>query len=331
MRQINNILILIIFGMFAAESFGQVTAEATLDTSSIPIGGQTHLNLIVSYQADYTLKWPILEDTITGDIEILRKTRMDSVVSENKESITKKLSLTITCFDSGYYAIPPFKFRYTKPGDTTAYTSETRALLLGVTGVEIDPSADIRDIREPQPAPFTFREALPWIIIILVLSGLIYFILFYLKKRKKAEPIFRPSFKPGIPPYQLALDTLDTLKRKKLWQNGHLKEYYTELTDIVRTYIEGQFHIQALESTTEEILENILPVVRNDQARQKLQESLLLADLVKFAKEKPQPLENDVCFNYINDFIRESYLAGKSEDETDPAQVTSDERIAMKK
>jgi len=202
--------------------------------------------------------------------------------------------------------------------------------LLGVAGVEIDSSADIRDIREPRHAPFTFREALPWIIITLVITGLVYFVLYYLKKRKKAEPIFRPSPKPNIPPYQLALDTLDTLKRKKLWQNGHLKEYYTELTDIVRTYIEGQFHIQALESTTDEILEDIIPVVRNDQARQKLQESLLLADLVKFAKEKPQPLENDVCFNHVTDFIRESYLAGKSEGGPDSSEVTTDVQVARK-
>jgi len=95
---------------------------------------------------------------------------------------------------------------------------------------------------------------------------------------------------------------------KKLWQAGKVKEYYPELTDIVRVYIEDRFAVMAIEMTTHEILDGLKKHLINDEAMQKLRGSLELADLVKFAKANPTPLENDTCLNHGIDFVNETKL-----------------------
>ncbi|MBN1338296.1 MAG: hypothetical protein JXA03_03170 [Bacteroidales bacterium] len=285
----------------------QVAVEARLDTNAILVGDQVDLYLTITYPQNVNVGWPSIKDTITGDIEILRTFRPDSVLDDQRSSITHSRVFTVTAFDSGFYAIPPFVFRYRYPEDTGFSTMETRPLLLEVYTLPVDLSAEIKDIREPLRAPFTFREALPWIITFILIAGAGYFIYVYSRKRKKEEPLFRPPLKISKPPFELAMDALENLKYKKLWQSGQVKEYYTELTEIVRSYLEGQFSIHALEYTTSEIMDGIQRTSVNQQARNKLSGVLTLADLVKFAKGNPTPLENDLSLNHIFDFVRESY------------------------
>ena len=102
------------------------------------------------------------------------------------------------------------------------------------------------------------------------------------------------------------MNGLESLKVKKLWQAGKVKDYYTELTDIVRIYIEERFSVQAVEMTTEEILEGLKDSYIDQESINKLARTLVLADLVKFAKEKPLPLENDTSMNNTIDFVKET-------------------------
>ncbi|MBE9481570.1 MAG: hypothetical protein IMY69_07740, partial [Bacteroidetes bacterium] len=114
--------------------------------------------------------------------------------------------------------------------------------------------------------------------------------------------------KPKIPPHVIALDALEKLRINKLWQSGKIKEYHTEITDIIRVYIHERFGIDAMEMTTDEILASFNK--KNDEVddglKNKLKQTLMLADLVKFAKEKPLPLENDKSLNNSIDFVKET-------------------------
>jgi bifunctional N-acetylglucosamine-1-phosphate-uridyltransferase/glucosamine-1-phosphate-acetyltransferase GlmU-like protein len=112
--------------------------------------------------------------------------------------------------------------------------------------------------------------------------------------------------KPKIPPYVTALEALETLRLKKLWQADKVKEYYSELTDIVRQYIEAQFGVQAVEMTTDDILYGLKNIGINAQAMGKLTNTLQTADLVKFAKATPHALENDTALSYSVDFVSET-------------------------
>jgi hypothetical protein len=119
--------------------------------------------------------------------------------------------------------------------------------------------------------------------------------LFYLKKRKKAEPVFQIRSKIQLLPHELALSEIEKLRLKKLWQAGRTKEYHSELTDILRKYLESGFNIMAIEMTSQEIIDSLRTQnnMHNDSIR-KINHILAMADLVKFAKMQPLPVENDM-------------------------------------
>jgi hypothetical protein len=82
-----------------------------------------------------------------------------------------------------------------------------------------------------------------------------------------------------------------------LWQKGEVKSYYSELTDIARTYIEEEINIPAMESTTSELIVNLRNTAKQKKLKlsqetlQNLEKVLKQADLVKFAKVKPLDYE----------------------------------------
>ena len=108
---------------------------------------------------------------------------------------------------------------------------------------------------------------------------------------------------PKIPAHVIAFGKLEVLKNEKLWQEGKLKQYHSSVTDIIREYIENRYKIQALEQTTEEILWSFRNVAIDEESKTKLKRTLVLADLVKFAKEIPLPNENEMSLTNSYDFI----------------------------
>jgi hypothetical protein len=133
---------------------------------------------------------------------------------------------------------------------------------------------------------------------VLAIVGLIY----YLKKRPKQQPV-APPVKPSLPGYIIALNKLTELSGKKLWQQGEVKQYYSELSDIIRDYLENRYRVKTQESTTDEIfaaLKHKRIVSRN---RELLRQILQLADLVKFAKENPLPADNEQSMDNAVDFV----------------------------
>ncbi|MCD4746280.1 MAG: hypothetical protein K8R58_08270 [Bacteroidales bacterium] len=310
MKNIKNILLIIFLLFFCKQFFAQNTeAIATIDTNTILIGDQIDLNLKFTYPSSYLITWPLFNDTIIKEIEIIKKAKIDTIYSENNELTTLSQKLTITSFDSGYYAIPPIRFLYKEHGDTNIYTEETQALLLEVITIPVDTTQAFKDIKVPIKAPYTFREAMPWILIGIAAILITLLVIYYIRKHKKAEPIFRKRIKPKLPPHQVALDALEKLKLSKLWQTGKIKEYHTELTDIIRTYIHDRFGIHAIEMTSDEISDAIIRTVTNEELQKKLKQTLILADLVKFAKEQPLPLEHDSSLNNSIAFVKGTILA----------------------
>ena len=110
-----------------------------------------------------------------------------------------------------------------------------------------------------------------------------------------------------IPAIITAREKLAILKDANLWQSGKYKDYYTDLTDIAREYLEGQFDIDAIEMTSDEILEEVRKIQLDNVIFNKLQNTLTTADLVKFAKATPSPTENENAFKDINSFIEDSF------------------------
>ena len=289
-----------------------VKAVAKLDTNAMLIGDQVNLNITCSFPLKTMVKWPTIGDTILQKIQVIKRSKIDSSFSADKKTVTLHQNFLLTSFDSGFYTIPPIRFFYKELPDKPVQFVQTETLLLSVHTLAVDTTQVIKPIKGPLAVPLTLREILPWLFLAVLGIIVILAVLVYLKKRKKAEPVFRIRSKIQLPPHEIALSELEKLRVKKLWQNGRTKEYHSELTDIIRRYIENRFSIMALEMTTEDIMESIS--IQNDipdDSIKKLYHILALADLVKFAKMQPLPAENDMSMNDAGAFVLET--AGKKE------------------
>lgn len=133
------------------------------------------------------------------------------------------------------------------------------------------------------------------------------------------KPIIKKvKVEPKLPPHQVAMAEIERIKQERRWQKGEAKEYYTELTDAIRTYIADRFGFNALEMTSSEIIERLLESNDKD-AISDLKELFQTADLVKFAKHSPLTNENDANLVSAIDFIKDTCV---KEDETASPQPT---------
>ncbi len=288
----------------------EIRVNSRLDTSMMMIGDQTTLTLEAVVPPHCRIVWPEIADTLIRHVEVVRKSRIDTLEQDqpsgNRLLIQK---IIITSFDSGYFAIPPFVFLYQTPDAMDYKASQTEALLLEVDNPDVDLSADIRDIKGPLRAPVTFAEIWPWLLAALLLAAAVILVIYFIRKRKQDRPLMQFRRKPQQPAHILALDALEHLRSKKLWQAGKIKQYHTELTDIVREYITAKFGIHAIEMVTDEILGAVQEKPIEPATRSKLKEMLQLADLVKFAKENPLPDEQERSMNQAIDFVKETIHA----------------------
>lgn len=144
------------------------------------------------------------------------------------------------------------------------------------------------------------------------------------------KPIIRKvKVEPKLPPHQLAMQEIERIKNEKVWQKGEPKEYYTELTDALRTYIKDRFGFNALEMTSTEIIDKLLEM-KDKEALSDLRELFQTADLVKFAKHNPLVNENDA--NLINaiDFINETKEKEEENAKPQPTEITIIEKRSLR-
>ncbi len=299
----------------------EISVTAAFDTSRILIGDQINFTVVVEQPSGIKLSLPVLKDTLVKNIEILSGPSIDSTkLSADKLKITEKY--LVTSFDSGYYKVEPVFAETRDVNGLKRYYSDYS--LLEVTRVKLTPPdtvGKIFDIVEPYKAPVTLGEIMPWILLVLLISAIIWLIIRFLKKfsKSKKEIILPVSTEPA---HVIAFRDLEKLREEKLWQNGETKKYYTRLTEILRRYLENRFEVFSLELTTSETLEALVKTgFRKDESYNKLKSVLNGADLVKFAKYKPEPSENELNFENSWEFVsetkksEESALAGEIKEE----------------
>ena len=268
----------------ATNAVAQVTVAAQLDSTEIMIGDQVRLNLIVNHAPDIKVTGADLSVLEKMDkVEVLKVGPWDTIGKSIEYVIEQNIILT--SFDSGYYWLPKIPINYMSSNGQSGQAI-TRELPLSVNTIEIrSDSVQLAPIKPIIEEPLKFRDALPYLAGVVALA-LVVTLLFYLRKRRQQQEIqAQPEIK--IPAHEIALQQLEELKKAKLWQQGHIKTYQSELTHIVREYLENRYNINALESTTYEIMQQLK---RNDipeEWRPRLRQMLETADLVKFAKAEP--------------------------------------------
>lgn len=308
MKSLKILLVLSLTIAFGHHLNGQaVEAISKISTDSLKPGERLIFEINMKAPEGFEVAWPDFQDTLTAGIEILGKSPIEQIPLDKDGNVWMRQELTLTMFDTGYQIVPPVKLNFKPRGDSSLFEASTPPHQVYVIPVQIDTTASFKPIIGPRKEPISFAEILPWIIGGLGLAAIIALIIWffvYHQRKEKPIPIFQ---KAVIPPHSKALEELENLRHKKLWQNGKIKTYYSELTEIVRIYIEDQFKVPAVEMTTAEILQGINPLKINSDAVSKLEHTLQLADLVKFAKMQPGALENDLCLENMVVFVKESH------------------------
>lgn len=299
--KVSKTIILFLFIGLVQCSFAQT--EASIDKDTILIGDQFKLKLDVSLPKGNTIVWPLLKDTLTNQIEIISKSNIDTLNTKDGSLLSQELILT--SFDTGQLTIPQLKFTLVNQKSSEVDILFSQALSIQVNTVTVDTSQAIMPIKGPISSPYTFPELAPFIFGGLALIAIIIFSIIYYRRLKQKKPIIKRRLKPRIAAHILALNNLKELKSKKLWQDGKFKVYYTELTDIIRIYLDERYQIEAMEMTSDEILALVTPHESIDsKLKDKLAATLMTADLVKFAKQKPIGLENDNNLSDMIEFVK---------------------------
>ena len=284
-----QMILSVAFLLFGLVGFSQVTTK--IDTTKIRIGEQFHYNIIVDGTED--ILFAKFRTDSLKKVEVI-----ESKVDSLKNSLVIKYALT--CFDSGRWVLPPQKVIINKKAFLTD------SVIIDVATVAVDtikqPMYHIKDIKNE---PYTFADYKNYIWGLLALLLLIAVILYFVLRKKPSEE----EIIAKIPPFDLAKQRLKDLDDKKLIKHNRIKPYYVELTDIVRTFIEREMNIPALESTTDELMEIITDFNESSKLNIpketiiKLKQLLKEADLVKFAKSKPLLNEIELHRNYAEIII----------------------------
>ncbi len=300
---------------------GEICAQqvkASMDSAAILVGHQTQIKLEVVQDKGQTVIPPILKDTLVKGIEILKVSMPDTMIL-NDSKLQINSQLLVTSFDSGFYYIPPFKFIY---GEDTL---KTNSLSLKVVTLDIDTTgAEFFDIKPVMNAPFVWKDYLMpvlWVLLALLIVAAGIYMYYRYKKHKPllgSQPVT-----PLLPAHVRALQALEKIKGEKLWQNNREKEYYTQVTDILRQYIFERFNINALEMTSSEILDKIKVLHDYNSVYDNLKQILITADFVKFAKWRPLPEENEVSM--VNAML---FVSQTKEEEPDPENGSENQEIS---
>lgn len=296
---------MILLGMTVTMQAQLISVKSALSNDSMMIGDQVLFTLHVEAADNLPFQMPLLHDTLSREIEVLFPYAADT--SHVGERLVIDHSYIITGFEAGVHMIPamPVVYEFSAALDTAL----SMPLIIHVHEPVVDTSQQIKAIKPPMNTPVTLKEALPWVALGggIWLAGTLLMALIWMYRQHRKDPdIF--TLKPLEPAHVVAFKSLDKLKEDKLWESGQVKLYYTRLTEISRQYIERQYGIPAMERTTEEILEAFRRSNTEEPLLDEMLKDLLeLADLVKFAKEDPLPVDNQTNLNNAYLFVQKTY------------------------
>jgi hypothetical protein len=266
--------------------------SARIDSSRYKVGDWILLHVTTELPQSVDSLVLAAKDSL-GGFEILNVEK--SAPQNNQQEWTLRLAM----FDTGDVSIPPVPFSYRSRPDTSQRIAYSNPVAVSIVAIPFDPKGDIKDIKPPLDAPWKFEDFLPYLIALLIIGLVLVAYYYYRKWKKRREEGFVPA-KPSIPPGQIALAALRSLEDKHLWQQGKVKQYYSEVTEIIRRFLEDQYGVLALESTSDEIISQLMKLPEAQALLKEFRSFFTTADLVKFAKYLPTPddHENELRWGY---------------------------------
>ena len=300
----------------------QVNVQAKIDSLELLVGEQTKIHLEVSMNANKKLRLPIIKDTLVRGVEVLDIAKPDTQRLNNDKRWVITQDYTITSFDSALYYLPPLEVMV----ENEKYRSESLALKVYSIPVDtlnpdqffgpktiVDVSLEWQDV-----------DSLVYSIILLLLLGAA--CVFFIIRYRDNKPIIKIiKIEPKLPPHQEAMKQIEEIKLNKNVQRENPKLYYTELTDVIRTYIKERFGFNALEMTSSEIIERLMEE-KDKSSLKDLKYLFETADLVKFAKHAPMMNENDMNLVSAVDFINDTKIEEDPNAKKEPTERKVEEK-----
>lgn len=287
------------------------TLSTFLSADTVSIGDQVTYSIEMDKDVSQEVGLPQFKDNkMTDKLEIIGTPTVDTLTVQGRR-VKLRVNYTITSFDAGQYTLQGFPIVVAN-GNKSSDTLRTPGTnTLTVNTFEIDTTKQqIYDIKNPLATPFQWAEVWTFVkehktLLSAIAGGIVlvtialYFWLRAIGRRK------RRIARAIEPPHITALRALDALQHKKLLQSGQIHLYYSTLSDILRTYLEGRYTVSAMEMTTPEILDAMKPICSDKQFTQ-LREFLILSDLVKFAKWNPDNDQNQENFDTVHTFVEQT-------------------------
>lgn len=281
----------------------------TSNKDSILIGEPLYLTLSLNKENQQDVIWPFLKkgDSLPDYFEVLETLPIQSA---NNNPNIKTQQITITSFEPGEHDLLPLIIQ-----DKNGILS-SNSLKLKVKLVEVDTTKGIIDIIPVKEPDLSFKDRMilvwkwvkhNWLILTIILV-VIALVIFLLKRKKKSTeaPAAKTIKKPSIPPHTKALEELKKLIESKLLEKGETKQHYVALTQIIDKYLEGTYQISTEDKTSQEILKLVSEHLTSDE-KEKLSNIFETADLVKFAKQKPNESKNSELIQFTKDFIQSTH------------------------
>lgn len=281
----------------------EVRVIPKLERSTILIGEQVQLNVRVVYPNNQVMRLVLPEDTLVSGVEIIESVLVDSIVVNNllNEMV---YNVTITSFDSATYMLRNINALV---GDSVYTSTDELSLIVNTIPIDLSVPTEPMDIKGQWRPKFVWQDYLLYLYILLAIVALIvaaYYLRRYLIKRRKRqdeapEEIYLQD------PYLEAIQSIQILKRQELWEHNQVKEYYTQLTDILRRYLWRVYAIDTMDKTSSEILETFRTKIGKDRMYTELSRILQTADLAKFARYQPDSNDNISLLSASIAFIEE--------------------------
>jgi len=312
-KSVKSFLLILGLVLLPVLSSAQARVTARLDSTYVILGMPTTIHLEASVPEGQTIEFPHLDsrgivawdDTAAFLLEWADLPRIDTLAVQNG-TLTLRQELEVFPFDSASLLIPAFRFVY--QGDTLRTNELALKVIQPFDSLEVDPEKffDIKDVLTPEIVIWDYVEWILWPLLAIALGVAAWYGWRYYRRRRRHQPVVVKP-KKIVPPNVIALQALDNLQEKHLWQNGKPKQFHTELTDILRVYIEGRFSVPAMEKTSDEILDELYELNESQHSSlNNLHQILSLADLVKFAKYEPLADENQLSFMNAKMFVTQT-------------------------
>ena len=303
-----RLIALLLLASVCGSAFAQdeVRVIPKLEPTKILIGEQTTLSVSVVAPADREIQLALPADTLVSRVEILSVATGDTtMISDRLRQIVYEV--TLTSFDSASYTLEHIAALV---ADKPVEAQDQPILMVGTVPVDLEHPDEIKDIKPQWLADFVLWDYLYYVALFYALLSLIALLFvsvaYFVSCRKKgAVAVSTIAKEPLRDPYEEAVEELAKLKDEKLWESDQVKEYYTEMSDILRRYLKRVYGFETGEKTSSEILELFRSHIGRERMYDDLSRILTTADLAKFAKYRPEMGENVGLLSASRAFVEE--------------------------